>query len=259
MKNKKKFIPILAAAMAFLLVACGPSEEKLAEAEKARNLLVEAKQTAEDTYLDVSDTSLRASLDELAGKEAEIEAIDFTKLNDKKIDELLPSITELTENYQNLGKELSETLTGETQIREEKAKHTGVDAYFINKTGMNISKVVLHDLSADTYSDNFLGDGVILQDGYTLMGVALDIYADSSDWEFVITSDVGTEYTLSCESLKGHELDGASIVLSYDSAEGVGEAKLGGYIPEPEPVEADAEASEGQEGETQTEENKEEP
>ena len=235
MKSKRKFIPIIAAMMAVLLVACGPSDEKLAEAEEARNLLAQAKQAAEDTYLDVSDTSQRSLLDSLSDKEAEIELLDFTKMNDKKIDEVLPTITELTESYQNIGKELSGVLTSETQIKEEKAKHKGLEVYFINKTGMNLSKIVLHDISANTYSDNFIGDGVTLQSGYTLMGVTLDIYSDSSEWEFIITDDAGTEYTLSCDSLKGEDLKGASIVLNYDSTAAIGEVTLGGYFPEPEP------------------------
>ena len=244
MKIQKRIIPIIAAAMAVLLVACGPSDEKLAEAEEARGLLVQAKQTAEDTYLDVSDTSLRSTLDELAEKEAEIEQLDFTKMNDKKIDEVLPGITELTENYQNLGKELSSVLTSETEVKEEKAKHSSIDTYFINKTGMNLSKIQLHDI----FSDNFIGDGVNLGDGYTLMGAALDIYADSSEWEFVVTDDVGNEYTFTCESLKGKELDGASIVLTYDSKEAVGEAVLGGYFPQPEVETEPAEGTENAEG-----------
>ncbi len=252
--NKKKIIPLIAALMAVLLVACGPSDEKLAEAEEARNLLSQAKQTAEDTYLDVSDTSQRSILDSLSDKEAEIEQLDFTKMNDKKIDEILPSIAELTESYQNIGKELSGVLTSETQIKEEKAKHKGLEVYFINKTGMNLSKIVLHDISENTYSDNCIGDGVVLQSGYTLMGVALDIYSDSSEWEFLITDDAGTEYNLSCESLKGEDLKGASVVLSYDSAAATGEATLGGYFPKPESepaetTEAGAEA-EGAEGES---------
>ena len=84
--NKRKLIPLIAAFMAVLLVACGPSDEKLAEAEGARNTLILARQAAEDTYLDVSDTSQRAMLDSLSEKVAEIEQMDFTKMNDKKID-----------------------------------------------------------------------------------------------------------------------------------------------------------------------------
>ena len=249
MKNRKRIIPIIAAMMAVLLVACGPSDEKLAEAEEARGLLLQARQTAEDTYLDVSDTSLRANLDDLAEKAAEYEQLDFNKMNDKKIDEVLPGIAELTESYQNLGKELSTVLTNETGIKEEKAKHSSLDTYIINKTGLNLAKIQLHDITANTFSDNYIGYDVIFGDGYTLMGVSLDIYSDSSEWEFVATDEVGNEYTFTCESLKGQSLDGASIVLTYDSKEGIGEAKFGGYFPQPEPEPAEGEGEEGAEGE----------
>ncbi len=252
MKKNKTITTILITAMAALLVACGPSDEKLAQANEARSLLVSAKEAAEQTYLDITDDSQRKTLDELAAKEAEIEALDFTKMNDKNIDEALPGIKELTDSYQNLGKELSDTLDADTKVRNEKAKHIGLDTYFINKTGMNLSSIVLHDITADTYSDNLVGDDVVLQAGYTLMGTSLDIYADSREWEFVITDDAGTEYNISCEDLKGKELTGVSIVLSYDSKEGTGEAITGGYIPEPAaPAEDEAAegASEGASGE----------
>ncbi len=236
--------------LALMLAGCGASEEKLAEAEQAKSLMNEAKTTAEEMYLDVSDTSKRKELDELAKKAEEIELIEFNKMNDKQIDEVLPGINEITEGYQNVKKELNNVLTSESRVKEEKAKHSGLDSYFINKTGMNLSKIVLHDISTDTYSDSFIGEDVVLQAGYTLMGASLDIYSDSSEWEFVITDDAGTEYTLSCESLKGYELEGASIVLNYDSKAGTGEAVPGSYIPEveEEPAEGDA-AGEGTSGE----------
>jgi hypothetical protein len=240
-----------AVLLALILGGCGASEEKLAEADLAISLMNEAKTAAEDIYLDVSDTSKRGELDSLAKKAEEAELIEFNKLNDQQIDDTLPSINEITESYQKVEKELSQVLTNESKIKEEKAKHTGLDIYFINKTGMNLSKIVLHDISADTYSDSFIGDEVALQAGYTLMGAALDIYSDSSEWEFVITDDAGTEYTLSCESLKGYELEGASIVLNYDSKAGTGEAVLGSYIPEVEEEPAEGEeAAEGASGET---------
>ncbi len=226
MNKRNFFLIMLITAMAALLVACGPSDEKLLEAETLRNQLLAARETAEETYLDISDTTNKGVLDELSGRVSEFEAMDFTKMRDKKIDEVLPSIENLTQEYADVQKVLAETLSQETQIREEKEKHAELDAYFVNKTGMNLSKIVLHDTTQNSYSDSFLGEGVILNDGYTLMGPALDIYKDSSSWEFVVTDDTGTEYVLGCESLLGKETKGAVIILSYDKEKGVGEAQL---------------------------------
>ncbi|RKM58881.1 hypothetical protein D6855_12040 [Butyrivibrio sp. CB08] len=226
MTRKKILIPILIAAMALAFTACGPSDEKLAEAETARNLLVEAKTGAEETYLNITDESQKSALDELSEKEAQIEAMDFSKMNDKKIDEILPGINELTEKYQGIQGNLSDTLKTETEVKVEKEKHTELTVYFVNKTGLNLSKIVLHDLTQDSYSDNFIGDGVLLGDGYTLMGAALDIYADSSSWEFIVADEAGTDHILTCDSLKGISKENTPVELTYDPATGEGSAVL---------------------------------
>ncbi len=221
MKNKGFQIAIVTAILALLLVGCGPSEEKLAQAEEARTLLLQARDSAEETYLDITDSTNRQKLDELSGKVSEIEAIDFTKMNDKKIDELLPTVTEITDSYQNMGKEMSEVLQVETEDREEKAKHKKVEVFFLNKTGHDLSKIVLHDKTRDVYSDNYLKDGVSLLNGYSLMGVTLDVYADSGEWEFVVTDEAGTDHNISCANLKEFKKD--NITLSLDGSEAGGE------------------------------------
>ena len=104
--KKKTVTTIIMTALMAVLVACGPSDEKLSEAENARNILVQAKEAAYESYLDITDSSKKARLEELEKQVEEIEKVDFTKLNDKKIDELLPTITALTEEYQSLLKEL---------------------------------------------------------------------------------------------------------------------------------------------------------
>lgn len=223
------------------LVACGPSDEKMAEVTQALNLMTGAGEAARETYLDITDTSMKARLDELSEKEEAIKATEWEKLNDKKIDEILPQIAEITEAYQSLGGELNEVLEAETATRTEKEKHRYQQVFFTNKTGMNLTEIRLHDITQDTYSDNFLGDGAILEAGYTLMGPALDVYSDSSRWEFVVKSDADTEYALPCESLLPVDPSGMSVTLTYDSKTGEGSASFGGYTAAAS--EASAEAS----------------
>ena len=194
--NKKGLLCILLTIfMALALVACGPSDEKLSQAEK----------------------------------EAQIEAIDFSKKSDKKLDEIIAEITTLTESYQNIQKSLDGTLSSETQTKEEAAKNVGIGSYIINSTDMNITEVVLHDITADTYSDNLLGDGVTLNAGYTLMGISLDIHTDSSEWEFIIKDENNTSYTIACDSLLGLDENGASFEFTYDKTTGTGNVIIGGY------------------------------
>ncbi|WP_026651383.1 hypothetical protein [Butyrivibrio proteoclasticus] len=229
MKKTKTIIASLIMFLTVVLVACGPSDEKLSEAETARNLLIQAKASAEEVYLDITDSSMKDQLDALAEEEAKIEAMDFTKLSDKKIDEILPTITELTEKYQSMKTTLDGTYQAETSQKEEAAKNVGLGSYIINSTGMNITEIILHDITRDTYSENILGDGVTLEAGYTLMGISLDVYSDSTEWEFQIKDENNTTYTLPCESLSGLADSGASLEFKYDKAEGTGSVVVGGY------------------------------
>ncbi len=248
MSKKKIWIPALLLAIA--LTACGVSDEKLAEARQAISLMSEAGQAASNTYLDITDSSQKARLDELLAKEAEIEAIELTKLNDKKIDELIPQINEVTEGFNALNEELGQVLTSETTQKQEKEKHKEQTAFFINKTGMNLTEIRLHDLTIDELSDNYLGDGVILEAGYTLMGVALDVYDGSNNWEFVIKSDADTEYVLSCPSLLPVNESGVSIELLYDPETGEGSVNIGGYAAEQETTTEESTTEEASEGES---------
>ena len=239
---KKFFTMIAAVLMMAALVACGPSDEKMAELTEALSLMTEAGEAARETFLDITDPSMKSKLDELAAREEEIKALEFEKMNDKKVDAILPQIAEITEEYRNLDGQLNEVLTAETAEKTEKSKHKFQQVFFTNKTGMNLTEIRLHDLTQDTYSDNFLGNGVMLEAGYTLMGPALDVYSDSSHWEFVVKSEADTEYVLACDSLLPVDLEGISITLSYDSKTEEGSATFGNYTS-PLASEASSEAS----------------
>ncbi len=229
MKRKITLLAITMMVGMLLLTGCRPSDEKLSEVETAMGLLLEAQGSAKEVYLDITDDSMQQTLDELDKKVAELEQIDFTKYSDKKIDEILPTITELTSQYQSLQSGFETVLDTETKEKEEAARITGLGAYLINNTGMNLIEVVLHDITQDTYSENLLGDGVTLESGYILMGVVLDVDNNSSEWEFVIKNDNNTSYTLSCDSLEGADKDGISITLKYDSNAQTGSVVIGGY------------------------------
>ena len=228
--QKKKIVLFSILVMVLALMGCKPSEEKLNEAENARNQLLAAREAAEETYLDIADTSLRPELDQLGVQVAEIEAIDFTKMSDKKIDEVLPTIETIIESYGVVQSKLTGTYQEETAIREENAKNIEIDCYIINKMGFDLNSVVLHDITTDSYSDNLLGNGGTLASGYTLMGVKLEINTDSEAWELVVKNTNDTSFTLPCESLKDVDKTGVSLTLEYDDETKTGAVSFGGYF-----------------------------
>ena len=227
-KNKAALLGVL--AIMLLLVGCKPSEAKLSEVENARNQLVQARAEAEETYLDIADTSLRPELDLLGVKVTEIEAMDFTKMSDKKIDAVLPDIAELTENYNVVKGKLDGTYQEESTANAEQAKNIQINTYIINKMGFNISSIVLHDITTDTYSGNLIGDGNVLASGYTLMGIKLEVHTDSDAWEFIVKNDTDTSFTLPCESLKDVDPSGISLSFEYDNDTQIGSVVFGGYF-----------------------------
>ena len=84
-------------------------------------------------------------------------------------------------------------------------------------------------MTADTYSDNLLGEGVVLEQGYTLMGAVLDVNVTSSEWEVIIKDENNTSHTLQCGDLKSANKEGIALVISLDSATGAGKAEIGDY------------------------------
>lgn len=242
--NVKKIKTLMViAACGLMLVACKPSDEKLAEAETARNTLVEYRDRAEQRYLDLTEESSRAKLDELSAQVDEVQAVDFTNMSDKKIDEYLPTVRDLIAEYSDMLGILDNVYDGEEADRVEASKHQEIECYLVNKMGVNLTSLKLHDVTTDAYSDNLLGDSVVLTDGYTLMGIMLEVHADSTDYELTASDENGKEYVFACGNLVGQGEDGMSITLKVDTESGEPVADFGSYISIPETENSDAASS----------------
>ena len=202
-----------------ILTACGVSQEKIDEAHTAIETMKKAKEETEASYLDITDSSRKNELDILAKEAEKYEATDVEKLGGK-IEDFISDVSELTQSYQSINNQFSYIKNQEALDKEEKAKHSYYNVYIQNKTGKNLDSIKLRDVVAEVSSDNFLGDDVTLQDGYILMGCQIDIYADSAEWIFILEDDEGGEHFLSCENLKGKNLEGKTFVLSIDPNSG---------------------------------------
>ena len=132
--------------------------------------------------------------------------------------------------YDDIQKKLEGTYQEETTANEELAKNQQIDAYIINKTGFDISSIILRDVTMDNLSDNLIGEGESLADGYTLMGVKLEIHTDSSQWEFIVKDGNGTQRVFACDSLKDVSDEGVSLVFDYDADTDSGTVSFGGYF-----------------------------
>ena len=229
--RQKKIVLITSMLMAVLLMGCKPSAEKISQAQGVRDQLVEVRSKAEETYLDIADTSLRPELDSLGVQVAEFADTDFSEVSSKKIDEEITKMTELIGQYEEVQSKLDGTYSEEASVKQEEARHLKINTYIINKMGFDLSSIKLYDMNTDTYSENYLVNGEILSNGYTLMGIVMEVNADSTDWVFVVKSTTDTEYTIPLGDLR--ELtDGAALTFEYDNESSIASVSTGGYFSE---------------------------
>ncbi len=229
--RQKKIVLITSMLMAVLLMGCKPSAEKISQAQGVRDQLVEVRSKAEETYLDIADTSLRPELDSLGVQVAEFADTDFSEVSSKKIDEEITKMTELVGQYEEVQSKLDGTYSEEASVKQEEARHLKINTYIINKMGFDLSSIKLYDMNTDTYSENYLVNGEILSNGYTLMGIVMEVNADSTDWVFVVKSTTDTEYTIPLGDLR--ELtDGAALTFEYDNESSIASVSTGGYFSE---------------------------
>ena len=217
--SKKIKIIITAVLLGALLASCGVSQEKIDEAGQSVETMKTAREKAEATFLDITDSSREREL-EILGKEADgLIATDINKLNSKKIDSFISQVKDLTVSYQSMNEEFAAILETETQEREERANHTFYDVYLVNNSGKDFTVVNFIDSNTMT-TYKLLDDGAVLKNGYTLMGVRMDINKTSDKWSFNCEEADGTEYFFICEGLAGRDLDGATFTLKINSETG---------------------------------------
>ncbi len=203
------------------LIACSASQEKIDEAAQAVETMKQARAAAEETYLDITDDSRKNEINILANEAKELESTDISKLGANKIDSFITKVSELTSSYQSMESDFSAILELETLEREDRKKKTTYNVYVANKTGMNFSRVVFHDVKKEMSGDNLVGKDAVLPDGYTLMGSWIDIYTDSDEWVFICENEQDEElYYFRCEDLKGRNLEGKTLVLKSDPDSG---------------------------------------
>ena len=249
---KKICMLLLTSMMTISLTACGPSEEKLSEAQVALQAMDNARSIAQDTYGDLIDSSYGEQLESLVSASESFDELEYEKMNDKKIDEVLPSINELTSNFEALESSLLEIAEKEKEEAELEGRYIEVQGFIVNKTGQTITSIILRDEAEGTESSNLIIDGVELGSGETLMGIVFEVYVPTDKWNIIITTAEGNSYTAELEGLDEESLFG--MTFEGLSEDGSFTATLTEYTKEESSVEesaADAASSVSSDNETE--------
>ncbi|WP_022761765.1 MULTISPECIES: hypothetical protein [unclassified Butyrivibrio] len=210
--SKKSLLVFTSLLTAFILSACGLSEENLAKMTETRDALTAQKNDTQTLYEKLTTEDYSDELSDFSAKYEEFNSLDFEKLKDKDAEELIPQMEALTQSYKDLYSKMDKSLEESIAAADEAAKHTEVLKHIENHTGYNLTSIIFKDVTTGAETENYLKEGSVLEPWQILSGVTLPLYADSTEWSFVTTDTEGNivEYPVSSEELNS---DGQSIII----------------------------------------------
>lgn len=208
--NKKLFSIFMICGLCLMFTACGPSDEKVAEAQQKYTELVEIHNQVVEAHKNVTDNSLDEPLTELREKIESVEEYNLTKMKDEEIDILIQIMDTLIEDYE----EFLDTLT-DIKGEEDAAVLTPISITVTNQTDFSFTELKLYEAGdMSTHEDVLMGLGDFAS-GETLTGLVVQRDADDTPWvlELKDANDVAYEFSLPVEEY-GEE--SVKLTLSYD-------------------------------------------
>lgn len=215
MNQQQKIFPIklliLFAVLSLTFTGCGPSEEKISQAQEAYTALTQLHNKVVEAHTHISDNSLDQELVTLAQQVKEIETYNLNELKDEEIDALLDTMNSLTDSYE---KYLSAINTIEEQ--EIAAVITEIPLTLQNNTEMTFKALTLYSKNNTFEEADVLEDTSGLSPGQYLAGLV--IYKDTSatPWILKLENAEGASYEIQLP-VNTYGEDGVSLTLTYDS------------------------------------------
>lgn len=209
--NKRLLSIFMICGLCAMLTACGPSEEKVAEAQQKYTELVEIHNQVVEAHKNVEDNSLDEPLTELREKIKEVEEYNLTEMKDEEIEILIQIMDTLIEDYE----EFLSTLT-DIKGEEEAAVLTPISITVTNQTGFSFTGLKLYEAGdIGTHEDVLEGLGEFAS-GETLTGLIVQRNVDHTPWVLELKDANGAEYEISL-SVEEYEEEEVKLTLSYDS------------------------------------------
>ena len=233
---RKRFFAAGLLMAALFIGGCGLSEENLQLITETMDELTKTKTEAEAMFGKITDSDNQAYLSKLEEEYSEFEATEFEKLKDEDVEEMVPRMKELISSYDELLNELGNVYKYEQDSAAEEAKYKDVSCYIENKSGSELSSIVLKDVTKGESSENILFEGTTLPSGRILAGVTFTLYEESTSWQLVTTDTLGNEntYEVAFTDIDNLSQNGMSLVISSPE-NGV---TVGSYVVTPEPEES---------------------
>lgn len=207
--NRKIVFFIFACFLSLMLVSCGPSKEKVEQAQAKYVQLIDKHNQAVEIHKNIDDVSLDEALLKLKEKVAEVETYNLADMQDEEIDLLIQIMDALIKSYDGY----LDTLSG-IWGAEEAAERIPVFITLKNNTEISFSSLKLYEEGDSGIHVNVLENLEPLTPGQSLTGLVIQRDVNNTPWILALVDLEGREYQI---VIHGEEYgESVSLDMVYD-------------------------------------------
>ncbi len=170
----------------FLLCACGPSKDKIAEAQQTYRTLIKTHNEVVSAHSAINDNSLDEELTALSKNIVEIETYNLNEMNNAEIDVLIDTMNSIIDSYNGFLQTI-----GVIKEAEDAAYLSTIYISIKNSTTFPIDYLYLMEKGDTTEITNALDSLGSLKVNQQMFGLA--IYKDVSETPWILK--IGTNET----------------------------------------------------------------
>ena len=210
----KIFTLVFCVFLPLLFTGCGPSDEKIAQAQETYRHLTDVHNQVVAAHKDLSDSSLDEELVSLTDEIRQVEQYNLNELDDEQIDQLIASMDSVIKSYEDYLDTIEDL-----KAQEDAAVITSIQASLHNNTSLTFQKLSLYSKNAPSSKADILEGTAGLAPGQSLTGLIIDRDVSSTPWLVALEDANGKSYEIEL-SVEEYHTDGVSLSLTYDSETG---------------------------------------
>ena len=197
--------------LSFLLAGCGPSEEKITQAQELYVQLADMHNQVVEAHKNIADDSLDQDLAALAEKVKQIEQYNLNEFDDEQIDLLIESMNSIMNSYQ-------EYLAVIDQIKEQEnaAVLVSIPVTLFNNTEFTFQTLAMYGKNEPSQNVNALEDTSGFSPGQSITGLMIYRDVSSTPWVLTLEDASGIAYEIELP-VKEYDESGILLTLTYDS------------------------------------------
>lgn len=210
--HKRLFLLLITCSLCLFVTACGPSEEKVAQAQQKYAQLVELHNQVVEAHKDIADDSLDELLTEISEQMSGVEEYNLAEMKDEEIDILIQTMESLVVSYED-------ALTALSDIKEEEdaAVLVPIPISVTNNTDLAFTALKLYEKGNYDIHVNILEGMDPFGPLQTLAGLIVQKDVENTPWILVLEDENGAEYEFELPVEEYEESAEIALKIVYNS------------------------------------------